>query len=403
MITALLFSSRLFVGSELCAQERKPDEVIESTRAIDRSALRTHLGRGPLSHLLAPYDEFLNRMRQEHDLGFVVTYSPIFQVGGPSGSDNTTLNHDLSIYGDWTVFKHPVFGKGRLDLYAYHRADRLLSTDTVEFAENVGSSWLLTDTDVDGSYTSLSVLWWEQLLFDGHLDVTIGQLDPTVLFDVNKYASWDRESFMARLVSSNPTRIFETAGLGLYLEVLDWDIGYVIATVMDADADGRYPDFRSLGNGRWAYFLEAGLIPYVPSLGELELGVTLNAVDETEAEPASRAVLLSVSQDIGSRYAVFLRYGHNDGKRNDIDEMLSVGIVFKGVFAFTSDWIGAAFMWAAPTDSTLRDQFGIEAYWRLQLTERIQFTPDLQVIIHPAYRPEADLEAVGGLRLMITF
>jgi porin len=145
------------------------------------------------------------------------------------------------------------------------------------------------------------------------------------------------------------------------------------------------------------------LLPTIPSLGELELGVTLNVVDKTDAGPASRALLVSFSQDIGSRYAVFLRYGHNDGKLNDIEEMLSTGIVFKGIFGFTSDWIGVAFMWAQPADSSLRDQFGVEAYWRLQMTERVQFTPDLQIIVHPTFRPSADVEVVGGLRLLISF
>jgi porin len=278
-----------------------------------------------------------------------------------------------------------------------------LGTSTSDFSENLGSSWLSSDAEVDGTFTSLSALWWEQLLFNGHLDITVGQLDPTLLFDTNKYAGWDRSSFMATPVSGNPTRIFQTPGLGLYLELLDWDIGYVILTVMDANADGRYPDFKSLGDGRWAYFLEAGLLPTIPSLGKLELSVTLNAVNKTDAGPASRAVLLSVSQDIGDRYGVFLRYGHNDGKLNDIEEMVSTGIVFKGIFDFASDWVGVAFMWAQPVDSSLRNQFGVETYWRLQLTERVQFTPDLQIIVNPTFRPTSDVEVVGGLRLLFSF
>jgi porin len=138
-------------------------------------------------------------------------------------------------------------------------------------------------------------------------------------------------------------------------------------------------------------------------LGKLEISVTLNAVDKTDDGPASEAVLVSLSQDIGDRFGFFLRYGHNDGKLNDIEEMLSTGIVFKGIFDFTSDWVGVAFMWAQPVDSTLRDQLGVEAYWRLQITERVQFTPDLQIILNPTFRPNADLEVVGGLRLLFSF
>jgi len=385
----------LVSAGELRAQERKPDEVIESVRPTDN----THLGRGPLSGVLYLYDDFLDRMREKYGIGFAVTYSPIYQFGGPGGSDNMTLNHELSIFADWTVFDHPIFGKGRFDLYAFHQADRLIGTSASDFADHVGSSWLLSNV---GTETSLATLWWEQLLFDGHLDITIGQLDPTLLFDVNRYAGWDRVSFLASPVSGNPARVFETPGLGLYVEVLDSEIGYVIGTVMDADADSRYPDFESLGNGRWAYFLEAGLTPMIPSLGRLELGVTLSATDKTKEGPASRGVLVSLSQDIGDRYALFFRYGLNDGKRGGIDQMASTGIVFKGIFDFANDWIGASIMWAQPTESGLRDQYGIEIYWRLQLTERIQFTPDLQIIIHPTYRSHAKAEVVASLRLFFS-
>ena len=387
---------------EAYAQERKPDEVTESIRAADEVTTHTHLGHLRLSHLLTSYDDFLDELQTEHRLGFAITYSPIFQVGGPSGSHNMTMNQELAIYADWTVFDHPVMGKGKLDLYAYQQVDKITGTRTARFADHVGSSWLLSNADADGVYTSLASLWWEQLLFDEHLDITFGQLDPILLFDLNLYAGWDRGSFIAEPLSGNPVRVFAEPGLGLYLGVQDLDLAYVIGTVMDADADGRYPDFESLGNDHWAYLLEAGLTPKIPSLGLFELSVTLNAIDRTKDGPASQGILISMSQDFGDRFAFFFRYGLNDGKRTDIDEMVSAGVVFKGIFHFTSDWIGAAFTWGHPADSTLRDQFGIEAYWRLQLRERVQFTPDLQVIIHPSGRSHSKTEFVGGLRVLIS-
>jgi hypothetical protein len=387
---------------EVQSQERRPDEVTELSRAADESTTYTHLGHLGPSQLLTPYDDFLDELKAKHGLGFAVTYSPIYQVGGPGGSHNMTVNQELAVYVDWTVFDHPIFGKGRVDLYAYQQADNFTGTDTALFADHVGSSWLLSDADADGVYTSLATLWWEQLLFDDHLDITFGQLDPILLFDLNLYAGWDRGSFIAEPLSGNPVRNFAEPGLGVYLAVQDLDIAYVNGTVMDADADGRYPDFESLGNGRWAYLLEAGLTPTIPSLGLFEFSVTLNAIDRTRDGPASEGLLISLSQDFGERFSFFMRYGLNDGKRTDIEEMVSVGVVFKGIFQFTGDWIGAAFMWGHPADSSLRDQFGIEAYWRLQLRDRVQFTPDLQVIVHPSGRPHSKTEFVGGLRILIS-
>ena len=42
---------------------------------------------------------------------------------------------------------------------------------------------------------------------------------------------------------------------------------------------------------------------------------------------------------------------------------MSGGIIAKGPFGFTSDWIGASFMWTYPAEPGLRDQYGIETYW----------------------------------------
>ena len=66
MVVLLLPPWLLLFGKDLHAQERKPEEVIESVRAIETTAVRTHLGRGLLSKVLEPYDEFWNRMLEEH-------------------------------------------------------------------------------------------------------------------------------------------------------------------------------------------------------------------------------------------------------------------------------------------------------------------------------------------------
>ena len=36
-------------------------------------------------------------------------------------------------------------------------------------------------------------------------------------------------------------------------------------------------------------------------------------------------------------------------------------------------------MWQDPSDNTRRDDYGMEMFWRLQLTENIQLTPDVQL------------------------
>ena len=59
--------------------------------------------------------------------------------------------------------------------------------------------------------------------------------------------------------------------------------------------------------------------------------------------------------------------------------------------------------WGHPQDSTLRDQYVAEAFYRMYLTPQIHLTPDFQLIINPSLNPDEDVVAVFGLRLRVLF
>ncbi|MCK5722302.1 MAG: carbohydrate porin [Gammaproteobacteria bacterium] len=47
----------------------------------------------------------------------------------------------------------------------------------------------------------------------------------------------------------------------------------------------------------------------------------------------------------------------------------------------------------------MEKEHGFEVYWRLQLTHRLEFTPDLQVYLTPAKAVDNSRTIVFGLRL----
>ena len=48
-------------------------------------------------------------------------------------------------------------------------------------------------------------------------------------------------------------------------------------------------------------------------------------------------------------------------------------------------------------------QYTLEAYYRLQLAEHLEITPDIQLIKDPALNPDEDLVWVAGLRGRLAF
>ena len=51
----------------------------------------------------------------------------------------------------------------------------------------------------------------------------------------------------------------------------------------------------------------------------------------------------------------------------------------------------------------MRDQYGIETYWKILLAEDLWVTPDLQVIFRPTYNTTKNVLAVGGIKLRLFF
>ena len=86
-------------------------------------------------------------------------------------------------------------------------------------------------------------------------------------------------------------------------------------------------------------------------------------------------------------------------------QLLSGGI---GVYdplqlGIDANLFGLAFAWGEPEVNSLRSQYVIESFLRLQVFPSIQITPDIQLIIHPSEAPDENILAVFGMRFRIAF
>ena len=70
---------------------------------------------------------------------------------------------------------------------------------------------------------------------------------------------------------------------------------------------------------------------------------------------------------------------------------------------FGRDALGAAVSWGSPPDKTLRNQLTGEVFYRVQLTQNITFTPNMQVTFKPSYTLEVKWLVIPGQRARIVF
>ena len=52
-------------------------------------------------------------------------------------------------------------------------------------------------------------------------------------------------------------------------------------------------------------------------------------------------------------------------------------------------------------DQEVRDQYGVEAYWRIRITRNIWITPGIQLVMDPALNPEDDFVAIPHFKFRI--
>jgi len=375
---------------------------------IDKSlsqGINTHLGQGPLDRWSEDFTASRKRWDKDYGIRFSIEYSPIYHYGTQDGPDNESLNQGLDFYLRWENAIQTDDYQGSLDLLMFHRKDNLRSTHTQQFMDSRNSITSPNDANVEGTFNAAANLTWESLLLNKQLDITLGQFYIPGTFDENDVLGNDRNSFMAGVLSNNPARIIPDSEIGMgiggwYSPNKRFTLG---ALITQAEASGKTLDFDKF-NGNWVYMAELDWKPEIPDWGQGNYRLTYAKIDATgeagDTQLASNGFTISIDQEIGSTSAVALRIVNNDGKRQEIKKLLSTAIVFKQVLGYRQDELGFASFWADPADQNKKVEYGIETFWRLQLTNRSQFTPDIQ-ILRPAGSANNKLEAVLSLRYLI--
>ncbi|WP_425398399.1 carbohydrate porin [Aeoliella sp.] len=379
-----------------------PRSVFEEHRPLSFASIRTsHFGRGPLDRLLESPSRWLIDVENSGGPEVIAYYTQMYQPGSQGGPDNWTINQELDAYAKWDICQSRL-GTGRVYAYYYQVQDNFTRTNTQQFADAAGTVWLPNYNDADGMFSSLDMLVWEQSSSDQRFQALIGQLDPGVLVDLNHYSGDDTGYFFSEPLATNPVRAFPLAGLGLALDGELTEGVELVGIISDATADGHYPDFRSLGDGRWFY---AGQLTLRPEIGGTRgwYRVMYYGIDATETEPRGRGLALSFDQPLGDAYGAFFRFSQADGRRRALRKFVNSGFVWLAPGGWEDDRAGIGFIWGQPTDRRLSDQYGLELFYRWQATARMEFSTDVQWIIDPALTNARESLAVGGMRVRWTF
>lgn len=110
---------------------------------------------------------------------------------------------------------------------------------------------------------------------------------------------------------------------------------------------------------------------------------------------------VSLDQDVGNDYGAFFRYSYASEDWRAFRQRIGAGIQIKHPLGYEFDRIGLAAWWAEPTARALDGEYGLEAFWKLQLAPYLELTPDVQIIFDPQGDPDRGTVWIGALRLRV--
>jgi porin len=322
----------------------------------------------------------------------------IYQIASGSRDANDAIETTNTLFGTWTMWQHQnqidKFGLG----FAGENRDNYSGPSFVDMTHDIGTIWSPNDATSD-DYTKITQLWFGERAIEGKVTYIVGVIDPGAYLNGNRFASSTNTQFFSQPFATNPARNFPDNGLGAVGRFAPVPWFQLQAEVSNGDAVSTHSPFTSI-DGNWFGAGEAVFIPQIPGLGEGRYRFLLYRKDSEGGDTSGWA--LSFDQNLGERFGAFFRYGNNGGTINPIRNIAAGGISLLQPFSRKDDQAGIAFSWTQPSDSSLRDEYSSEIYYRVQLTNFMEFSPSAQMIYHPSASKD-DVIGVFGVRMRFLF
>jgi len=312
---------------------------------------------------------------------------------------------DLDIFGEWSLPGTEKEKSGFLGFEAEVRTRLFTSSRPSDLGDSAGSLWETTN-DFDTQDLSLVQLWWQQSFANDSLTYRIGKVDQTDFFDVGSLKSVDL-FFTNFAFSENPAFGQPDPGWGGAVN-LDLHKGWYLITAI-GDANGSRTSMAAndfYDENDYFTAAEFGLTPNIAGLGQGSYQFMLWRTDGRDNrnepdQPSGKGFSLRFEQEIGAGILPFITYSRASGGATDVRQLATAGIGLSGIPGNRGDITGVAVAWGQPEDRSLRNQYVAELFYRLQLTDNIQLTPDIQLIAEPSRNRDNDMIGVLGLRMRI--
>ncbi len=254
-----------------------------------------------------------------------------------------------------------------------------------------------------GNMSTLNILSFQQGFADNRLVLNIGKMHPNQYFMLNFYANDESRQFMN--LSFDGNSVFmpaqATYSPGFVMQSVPVEDMYVNAAIFDiADYPGN--SFQNIGEGLYWAGVEVGWTPnWLGTFSRYNMTfATTNAGTEsydgywnvTGIKQTNSMIGFLAQQQFGDWLGAFVEYGLGQSTGAVAQQELSVGLSIVRPFGRPDDDFGIAYAWTKPNQvygdlpvgSDPPSAAILETFYRWQITNSMQLSPDLQISFDPA-------------------
>ena len=362
-----------------------------------------------------------------------VSYQALFQQASDTRSTgllgaNTTdwaAGGWLLIEGKWEAYNRGEDYQGGVTAAFDWRHGFGSAAEGASFFADTGSLWPTDFAQVQWD-PWFPVLYWEQWGTKDRFVFRLGnQLAPQI-FDFFRFKD-SRSSFTSAPLTAPATSLpFPPPGLGASFEL--WPVKdsqlYVIGTVNDMNAEVEEISWDN-ATQYWQFFygVEVGY-NWIRGPGDLD-HIHLDVFYADERDTASPFFpndagwgLKVAGSKQWDRIVGFANYTYNTAEGGGFgltfaDHSVNAGVAYVKPLGVAGE-VAVGGSWAHPIQSfdnpaagpifgNLRDQYGVESYWKILLTPDLWVTPGVQVIFDPSFNPDDDTIVIGQLKFRLFF
>lgn len=357
--------------------------------------------------------DFKERVYEQYGLRLGTSYQTLYQKASDSLTGNDTAWGGWFLFqGAWTAINRDRDWQGKF-VFALDGRHVINSGSNVApglFQLETGSLWPTDSAFYDWNVYP-AIFFWEQWGRSRRFAFRVGQQGVLSALDSFRFDEF-RSSFTSSIMAA-PVSVLPIGPPGLSLAAKWWPVDgsdlYVRGVVSDINSPSGKVDWSGLFDyGEVLAGTEVGY-NWVRSRDDFDHAhLTLWYADEVSSAPfhteSGWGFKVSGHKQWGQAVG-FASYAYNTVEGGGFGLTLARRAVNVGVALLRPGGIkgevALGVSWADPLESTVREQSGLEAYWKILVLPNLWVTPGLQIIRHPSFNPEKDSIFISQIKLSL--